>query len=63
MAYKMPVACDQSLSLGQDVLFDKAGPHGEIGFSLGTLRVNRTYYISSPQLYIAAILSSCFNES
>jgi hypothetical protein len=47
MAYKMPVACDQSLSLGQDVLFDKAGPHGEIGFSLGTLRVNRTYYISS----------------
>ena len=47
MAYKMPVACDQSLSLGQDVLFDKAGPHGEIGFSLGTLRVNRAYYISS----------------
>ena len=47
MAYKMPVACDQSLSLGQDVLFDKAGPHGEIGFSLATLRVNRTYYISS----------------
>ena len=47
MAYKMPVACDQSLSLGQDVLFDKAGPHGEIGFSLGTLRVNSTYYISS----------------
>ena len=43
----MPVAFDQSLSLGQDVLFDKAGPHGEIGFSLGTLRVNRTYYISS----------------
>ena len=47
MAYKMPVACDQSLSLGQDVLFDKAGPHGEIGFSLATLRFNRTYYISS----------------
>ena len=47
MAYKMPVACDQSLSLGQDVLFDKAGPHGEIGFSLATLRVNRTYYIST----------------
>ena len=47
MAYKMPVACDQSLSLGQDVLFDKAGPHREIGFSLATHRVNRTYYISS----------------
>ena len=47
MAYKMPVACDQSLSLGQDVLFDKAGPHEEIAFSLTTLRVNRTYYISS----------------
>ena len=56
-------AFDQSISLGLDVLFDKAGPHGGIGFSLATLRVNRTYYISSPQLYIAAILSSCFNET
>ena len=43
----MPVAFDQSISLGRDVLFDKAGPHGGIGFSLATLRVNRTYYISS----------------
>ena len=47
MDYKMPVAFDQSISLGRDVLFDKAGPHGGIGFSLVTLRVNRTYYISS----------------
>ena len=47
MAYKMPVACDQSLSLGQDVLFDKASPHGGIGFSLATLMIDRTYYISS----------------
>jgi len=47
MAYKMPVGCDQSLSLGQDVLFDKTGRHGGIGFSLVTLRVDRTYYISS----------------
>ena len=45
---KLPVACDQNLSLGQDVLFDKPGPHGGIGFSLATLRFNRTYYISSP---------------
>ena len=63
MAYKMPVACDQNLSLGQDVLFDKPGPHGGIGFSLETLRVDRTYYVSFPQLYLAAILSSCFIQT